>query len=561
MRQGWQSSVLALAALAAMGADPASAARLGASCGREGADVVCDLRADEAVAIQSVTATVRGQAVTSELKPFDPAQQSTGWYFLVQQNAHPQDSARAIERMIKFDGKRSYGVASFTEKIEERAPLGAPEADIKRLKDTLVVLRTTNRTNLYFSANEALAKLNEAKADRKALVLFVDGNSITEDFRDKLVRAVNESNTLLIGIVVGRNGRPVSVRSLVDDTRGIYYEAIPCTRPGQQPVRCTDFDVADAFAQSFLGLLENGGTLRIPGTSIPAGSELTLRATFADGTTSTVERIAAKSTGPTVSTPEPPPATDTATTPAPAQQQPEAAVPAAPAARSELQTLSMALFKNYVPDSISKHIPVWAQENIILIAAALMFTLGLLLLLVGILRSRKTAALAAAAAVPPPAPTSTPPRRAAPAGSRPITVRGGDPDSAPPPPRPAKPDQPMPETKIVTATPAIPEPKQVLAWVQFLDAKSTRVPIISASVRIGRHVDNDITLENRTVHRHHAVLHRSVDGVFTITDLDTRNRVYVNREAIQSRELADGDLVELGEVRFRFLENRVAAVP
>jgi len=98
-------------------------------------------------------------------------------------------------------------------------------------------------------------------------------------------------------------------------------------------------------------------------------------------------------------------------------------------------------------------------------------------------------------------------------------------------------------------------PEHVYAWLQFLDATSTRVPIGATNVRIGRHSDNDICLQNNSVHRQHAVLHMSHDKKFVIRDLGTANGVVVNSQKISQKELSDGDLIELGEVRARFFAN------
>ena len=73
------------------------------------------------------------------------------------------------------------------------------------------------------------------------------------------------------------------------------------------------------------------------------------------------------------------------------------------------------------------------------------------------------------------------------------------------------------------------------------------------NLRIGRHQDNDICLQNNSVSRRHAVLHYKPDmRSFVITNLGTGNGVIVNKVKKDSHELHDGDLVELGEVRLRF---------
>ena len=43
---------------------------------------------------------------------------------------------------------------------------------------------------------------------------------------------------------------------------------------------------------------------------------------------------------------------------------------------------------------------------------------------------------------------------------------------------------------------------------------------------------------------------------FVIRDLGTRNGLFVNRRKVERQELNDGDLIELGEVRFRFFSSQ-----
>lgn len=102
---------------------------------------------------------------------------------------------------------------------------------------------------------------------------------------------------------------------------------------------------------------------------------------------------------------------------------------------------------------------------------------------------------------------------------------------------------------------ANPNPKQVYAWLQFLDAEARRVPIGYPNIRIGRHWDNDIVLQNKTVHRKHAILLLHPDQRFSINDLGGENGTLVNGERIRERDLKDSDLIEFGEVRMRFFRN------
>jgi hypothetical protein len=74
-------------------------------------------------------------------------------------------------------------------------------------------------------------------------------------------------------------------------------------------------------------------------------------------------------------------------------------------------------------------------------------------------------------------------------------------------------------------------------------------------VRIGREGDNDICLTDQTVHRYHAAIHRTDDAEFVITDLSSAggNGVTVNGRRISEARLRDGDRIELGLARLRFI--------
>jgi len=93
---------------------------------------------------------------------------------------------------------------------------------------------------------------------------------------------------------------------------------------------------------------------------------------------------------------------------------------------------------------------------------------------------------------------------------------------------------------------------QALGWLELLDQDIPPVPINGRRVRIGRHTDNDLRLTNGSVHRQHAVIDIGPNGTVVIRDLDTRNGVIVNGTRYAERELANGDVIELGEVRLRF---------
>jgi pSer/pThr/pTyr-binding forkhead associated (FHA) protein len=70
--------------------------------------------------------------------------------------------------------------------------------------------------------------------------------------------------------------------------------------------------------------------------------------------------------------------------------------------------------------------------------------------------------------------------------------------------------------------------------------------------RAGRHPDSDIFLDDITVSRRHAEVHR-LDGRYTLRDTGSLNGTYLNRERIDDAPLVSGDEVQIGKYRLMFL--------
>jgi hypothetical protein len=72
---------------------------------------------------------------------------------------------------------------------------------------------------------------------------------------------------------------------------------------------------------------------------------------------------------------------------------------------------------------------------------------------------------------------------------------------------------------------------------------------------IGRTPDNDIRIDTPIVSRHHAVV-LSVGEDTYLEDLHSANGVRVNGRRVTRQALAEGDIIDVGESRFRFLLKR-----
>lgn len=93
------------------------------------------------------------------------------------------------------------------------------------------------------------------------------------------------------------------------------------------------------------------------------------------------------------------------------------------------------------------------------------------------------------------------------------------------------------------------------AFLEFFDDTESRHPVYDKALRLGRNPDNDILITNTSVSAYHAEIQRRRDGTFIVTDLDSLNGVVVNNDAVDVGRLSDGDVIDLGEVRFRFRLN------
>jgi FHA domain len=92
------------------------------------------------------------------------------------------------------------------------------------------------------------------------------------------------------------------------------------------------------------------------------------------------------------------------------------------------------------------------------------------------------------------------------------------------------------------------------AWLTIEGRPNGTVPLAGQTIRIGRHADNDIRLSDSSVHRYHAVIERTPEDEFIITDLsgNAGNGIRINGERTDRARLADGDLIELGRARLKF---------
>ena len=97
-------------------------------------------------------------------------------------------------------------------------------------------------------------------------------------------------------------------------------------------------------------------------------------------------------------------------------------------------------------------------------------------------------------------------------------------------------------------------PRPTQAWLSVEGEAAGRHPITGEMIRIGRHPDNEIWLTEGSVHSYHAVIHRTEDAGFFITDLSGQegNGVRINGTRRARSPLVSGDVIELGKARITF---------
>jgi hypothetical protein len=88
----------------------------------------------------------------------------------------------------------------------------------------------------------------------------------------------------------------------------------------------------------------------------------------------------------------------------------------------------------------------------------------------------------------------------------------------------------------------------------LLDAeRPIKYPLFKETMTIGRADIADIQIDNDFLSRVHARIVSTADGV-TISDFESKNGIRVNAKAVREHALRHGDVVDLGRLRFRFID-------
>jgi len=475
----------------------------------------CEYRLVEPARVVEVSATLSGFELPPPQREPMPADATTAVLFLVDTSdpARAQTVARNaahVRALLDAAGPgHVFGLATFDTDLRMEAPIGSEREAVAAAAERMRAVGRT--TELYRNALEAVRRLASFPAERRALLLFSDG--LAEDrayFHQDVIEEARRTGVVVYGIGYARSVALSvalqTLRRLAEETGGVFVAA----------------DTASALPEEFLEgpfrVVDNGGRLRL---DLSSAEEHELSGSGDVRLVWITERGAAAARVP-VSLPAPPPPAvpapiivqapppaPAATAAAPAPGTRADAEPAAPeTAPAPEPAPAVERSAPAAPEPAARprpaRIEAWASSEWIRYAGAAAVVLALLLLVAGMAlgRRRRTAGAGTAAA---PAPGSS------------------------------------------AADGALP-----MAFLELQGSGGRRQPIRSAAFRLGRHSDNDLTLNDPSISRHHAEIHRRRDGSFTITDLDSMNGVYVNGDQVKKATLRDGDSVELGDVGMRF---------
>ncbi|MDH3984061.1 MAG: FHA domain-containing protein [Gammaproteobacteria bacterium] len=103
------------------------------------------------------------------------------------------------------------------------------------------------------------------------------------------------------------------------------------------------------------------------------------------------------------------------------------------------------------------------------------------------------------------------------------------------------------------APPALDKDRMSRVLIGKIDEQELRFPLFKKRLTIGRTQSNDIQLQAPHISRRHAVVMTEGD-VTRVIDWGSKNGVYVNSSRVTEHFLASGDVVKIGDAKFRYEE-------
>ncbi len=467
----------------------------------------CDYRFVRAEAVTGVSVRLGSQDIQApKIIPYPHKGAATAVMFLVDTSDPRRQPVigqikEQITRLLKAgEAHHQFGLATFNSDMRIEAAVGSTRDEILQRLGTLKAQGRT--TELYRNTLLAVRQLALQPVDRRAIFLFSDG--LAEDrayYHQDVVQAARQAGVIIYGI-----GYPQStalsvalqtIRRLSEETGGLFVVA---DVSGNMP---------EAFLSQSFRHLGNGGRLEIDLSSVTGsglGGMQSVVVSFETGGGVLSETVGVKFPIPESHSPQKsssPPQEDTEA--AVAEEHLQSSAPPVSKLQQPMVTTMEEQADVNPPDvqprpksdtfPVSERRLVLSSADYVLIGGGgVLMSLGLLLLWQRHQQRKKTTPKAVK------------------------SVEGAS-----------------------------------LGYLKFRDEPEREpVSITTPSMRIGRHKDNELRLEDPSISRYHAEVHRRRDGAFSINDLDSLNGIYVNDKQVKSSVLAEGDSVEVGDVRLSF---------
>lgn len=486
--------------------------------------------------VKAVTVKADGVELFPKLVSFaSDAETRTAVLFLID-TSNPRRKAEVeqaqklvINTLSKADAARhNIGIYPFHGQLDEAfAPMGTPLSELKE-KAKGIKANGIN-TILYGSVLKAIAILGQTDANRKAIVIISDWKSEdnvmdTKEFVTAAVKGMKDGKIICHSVVLAEEDQSEldTAEKLSEVTGGTF------TRVSKKKL-----ELPDSFSENLLGHLENGGSAVVDMSGREQAKKVVLEVATQGGKTYSYEydreaKIEKDVTPADPTDPKKDPKKDPKAEPQTDPDKTPGDEPGdAPGSDSEdvVDEEGGSLFG----------LPIWAVLGGIAVAIV-----GLIVLVFILTRSKEDDVFDETYVTQ------------APDGDQTV-VMGSDEAAAFVPPLPEYPENFDFGNGTATCR-TLPAPgEDVIASLQFGDGGSRgSYPISKTAVRIGRGSDNDLSLNNDSVSRHHAEILCKRDGTFSISDLDSGNGVLVNGVEINQSAILPGDMIEVGEVRFTF---------
>ncbi|MCK1489748.1 FHA domain-containing protein [Bradyrhizobium sp. 180] len=443
-----------------------------------------------------VDATDKDLEWTPVFRPFDPTEDDTAFYVLIDRRTARQAEMRDLSDIFaRARGKQQVAISIFANDLTRLQPFTTDRSAIANAFGK--INQGGSASELLRHSLEAVRQLQSVSAPRKVLLIASSGRSDDTAYSlDEVIKLAQGANVRIValGYVEQTSDSPnlQILERMSNQTGGFYYKS-DLRRPLPQDVRNT-----------ILTRFSAGGVLNAtaPSRKVPTSLEVTLRHSG-----NLISSFAVALAG-------------------------------APADASSIAPQDTGLVEN-----VRKWLRSLSNTKLAAMAGLLILLAAVVAILL-VKRSRRTSELE-----PMPLASVEEVRKN-------LSAQAGIAPSAEPPPEPPK-SEPAPDViQKVNQAPAQGVP---IAWLEFNSAPG-RVAVRRKHVTIGREADNDIVTDANedTVSRHHAAISVNTNGRFQISNRSreyrhTPNPIWINDKEMEHAELCDGDRVRLGTGSYGFV--------